>query len=98
MTKGSFMKPADTRILTINGGSSSIKFALFQAGEPLKRGLYGNADRIGFSGTSLTVHDADAKPSASHKLDAADLKSALNFLIDWLEKQIYFKSVKAVGH
>jgi len=27
------MKPADARILTINGGSSSIKFALYQAGE-----------------------------------------------------------------
>ena len=31
------MKPADPRILTINGGSSSIKFALYQMGEPLKR-------------------------------------------------------------
>ena len=26
------MKPANPRILTINGGSSSIKFALFEAG------------------------------------------------------------------
>jgi hypothetical protein len=31
------MKLADPRILTINGGSSSIKFALFEAGEPLRR-------------------------------------------------------------
>ena len=29
------MKPAKPRILTINGGSSSIKFALFEAGAPL---------------------------------------------------------------
>ena len=29
------MEPADPRILTINGGSSSIKFALFEAGDPL---------------------------------------------------------------
>jgi membrane protein DedA with SNARE-associated domain len=34
-------------ILTINGGSSSIKFALYPAGEPLKRGLHGKVDRIG---------------------------------------------------
>ena len=27
------MKPADARILTINGGSSSIKFALYEVGE-----------------------------------------------------------------
>jgi len=33
-------------ILTINSGSSSIKFALYQAGELLKRKLYGKIDRI----------------------------------------------------
>jgi acetate kinase len=85
-------------ILTINGGSSSIKFALYQSGEPLKRGLYGTVDRIGLSGTNLTFHDADGKPSASRKFAAADHKSAANSLMDWLEKQKDFASVKAVGH
>jgi acetate kinase len=98
MMKGSFMNPADTRILTINGGSSSIKFALYQFEEPLKRGQYGKVDRIGLSGTNLTFHDPDGKPSASHKLDAANHKSAANFLIDWLEEQNNFESVRAVGH
>ncbi len=85
-------------VLTINGGSSSIKFALFQVGEPLKHGLSGKVDRIGLSGTNLTFHGADGKPSASRKLDAADHKSAANALIDWLEEQIDFASVKAIGH
>lgn len=31
------MKPANPRIFTINGGSSSIKFALFDVGESLQR-------------------------------------------------------------
>ena len=31
------MKPTNPRILTINGGSSSIKFALFEAGDSLRR-------------------------------------------------------------
>ncbi len=31
MTEESAVKSADPRILTINGGSSSIKFALFEA-------------------------------------------------------------------
>ena len=53
------MKPANPRILTINGGSSSIKFALYQVGKPLKRGLYGKVDRIGLSGTNLTFNDTD---------------------------------------
>jgi acetate kinase len=92
------MKSADAQILTINGGSSSIKFALYAAVNPLQRGLYGTVDRIGLSGTNLKYHAADGQPEASHKLIAADHKSAANALIDWLEKQIDFKSVQGVGH
>ena len=92
------MKPNYSQILTINGGSSSIKFALYEAVKPLKRRLYGTVDRIGLNGTNLTFHDADGKPQASRELIAADHKSAANALIDWLEKQIDFNSVKAVGH
>jgi len=85
-------------ILTINGGSSSIKFAFYQVGEPLKRKLYGKIDRIGLSGTNLVFHDADGKSEVSRKLAAVDHKSAANSLIDWLEKQNGFASVKAIGH
>jgi len=85
-------------ILTINGGSSSIKFALYQAAEPPKRGLYGKVDRIGLSGTNLTFHEAEGKPESTSQLSAADHKSAVNSLIDWLEKQQGFASVQAMGH
>jgi acetate kinase len=30
------MNPADYFILTINGGSSSVKFALYREGQPLR--------------------------------------------------------------
>src|SRR5580700_9332047 len=93
------MKPiSDSSVLTINGGSSSIKFAFYPVKEPLKRGLYGKVDRIGLSGTNLTFHEADGKPAASRKLDAADHKSAANSLLDWLEARPDFASVQAVGH
>ena len=85
-------------VLAINGGSSSIKFALYQVGEALEQRLYGKVDRIGLSGTNLTFHDPDGKPQASRSLAAADHKSAASFLIDWFEGQKAFASVKAVGH
>ena len=44
-------------ILTINAGSSSIKFAFHQNGETLERHLHGKIDRIGSSGTALTFDD-----------------------------------------
>ncbi|MGA8241792.1 MAG: hypothetical protein WB818_14565 [Desulfobacterales bacterium] len=92
------MKPADARILTINGGSSSIKFALYQVVEPLKRGLSGKVDRIGLNGTNLTFHDPASNQQDSRSLAADDHKSAATSLIDWLEEQNQFASVRAMGH
>jgi len=85
-------------ILTINGGSSSIKFALYRVDEPLQRRLYGKVDRIGLSGTNLTFHGPDGKPQPGLGFVASDHKSAANFLIDWLEKRDGFTSIVAVGH
>jgi acetate kinase len=87
-----------TSVLTINGGSSSIKFVLYQTGEPLERTLSGKVDRIGLSGTNLTFHDTTGKPQNSRSIAASDHRSAAKSLIDWLEEQPGFASVRAVGH
>jgi acetate kinase len=92
------MKTDLPRILTINGGSSSIKFALYRVDEPLQRRLYGKVDRIGLSGTNLTFHGPDGKPQPGLDFVASDHKSAANFLIDWLEKRDGFTSIVAAGH
>ncbi len=85
-------------VLTINGGSSSIKFALFQVGEPLERGLSGKVDRIGLIGTNLTFNDPSRKQQHSRNCTVAKHKSAANLLIDWLEKQNGFASIRSIGH
>jgi acetate kinase len=45
------MKPANPRLLTINGGSSSIRFALFKADDSLRRILEGG-DRADWTAVS----------------------------------------------
>jgi acetate kinase len=85
-------------LLTINGGSSSIRFALYDGREPLRRLLDGKVDRVGLSGTSLTFKDAAGQSQDSHTIDASDRHSAVGFLLDWLETQQAVPSVKAVGH
>ncbi len=83
-----------TTILTLNGGSSSIKFALYETGASLERTLHGMVDRIGKRDASLTSggkHD-------TQRIAGADYKSAADSLLDWLEKQEGFASVGAVGH
>ena len=92
------MLPASASILTINGGSSSIRFALFQMGEPLQRRLYGKIDRIGLSGTNLTFSDSTGNQQEGRSIAADDHRSAANSLIDWFQEQDDFASVRAVGH
>ncbi|MHB8853295.1 MAG: acetate/propionate family kinase [Ignavibacteriaceae bacterium] len=92
------LKPTNASVLTINSGSSSIKFALYQIGESLKRMLYGKVDRIGLHGTNLTFNGTTRNEQGSRSIESSDHKSAANFLIDWLEEQNGFSSVKAIGH
>jgi acetate kinase len=92
------MKPANPHILTINGGSSSIRFAVYEASETPQRRLAGKIDRIGSSGTNLIVTDPSGKPQLPRRLTAADHRTAVDFLLDWLEAQPVFASIKAIGH
>jgi acetate kinase len=85
-------------VLTINGGSSSIKFALYQIGGPLKRVLSGKIDRIGLGGTNLTFNGPAKNQPESRSLALSDHKSAADFLIGWLEGREDFNPVKAIGH
>lgn len=85
-------------ILVINGGSSSIKFALYEAGKSPKRILSGHIDRIGRPGATLTFTDPVTHQPSSCSVKVTDQPSAVNLLVDWLEKQTVFESIKAIGH
>jgi acetate kinase len=98
MTEESRMKPAYPIILTLNGGSSSIKFALYQTGERLVRGLCGQVDRIGLSGTKLTFQDPARPQPDSRSLAASDHTSAAKGLLDFLGEQKGSALIGAVGH
>jgi len=85
-------------VLTINGGSSSIKFALYQIGEPMERTLTGKLDRIGLSGTNLTFIDTSNNQQATLDVEILAHSSVAEFLIDWLEQQVGLTHISAVGH
>lgn len=83
-------------VLALNGGSSSIRCAVSVASKTLRRRFDGKIDRIGSSGTNLTVNDATG--TVSHRVAATDHRTATAHLLDWLEAQPLFASVKAAGH
>jgi acetate kinase len=85
-------------VLTINGGSSSIRFALFECGKEPLRLIHGKVDRIGLSGTSMVATDSEGKSLVSRRITVSDHHTAGGCLLEWLETQRAFASVEAVGH
>jgi acetate kinase len=98
MTKASAMKPANPRILTINGGSSSIKFALFETGNPLQRILKGGIERIGMPEAALRVKGLNPADNVSRIVMASDHSVAGGALMDWIEERGGRDALTAVGH
>ena len=92
------MTAARPRILAINGGSSSIRFALYEVGRALERRLHGKIERIGLAGTTLTlVHAGRAAPPGRSDI-ASDGAAAVKVLIDRLEAEGALASLAALGH
>jgi len=92
------MKPANPRILTINGGSSSIKFALFEGGDSLRRILEGEIERIGLPEATLRVKGANQGDNFSRSVTALNHSVAVGALIDWIEERSGSDALTAVGH
>ena len=82
------MKSSIPRILTINGGSSSIRFALFEAGGPLRRILAGRIERIGLPDSRLLVTGLNKADNFSRPMRAPDHTVAVGGLMDWIEEHV----------
>jgi acetate kinase len=88
-------------ILTINAGSSSIKFAAFQlqAGD-LRRAADGHIEGIGETATFF-AHTAEGEKTEfviDNSRGAVGHDLALAAILDWLEQQFAGARVLAVGH
>jgi acetate kinase len=92
------VKPKNPRILTINGGSSSIKFALFEAGDTLRRILDGGIERIGLPEATFRVKGSDQADNFSRSVKAPDHTMAVGLLMDWIEQRSGRDALAAVGH
>ena len=88
-----------TQILSINGGSSSIKFALFEINDSPRRLLGGRLAGIGESRAKLIVRQGDNnKGDINKSVRAPNYASAVNILMDWVEESVGKSGLAAVGH
>ncbi len=92
------MKSTKNILLTINGGSSSIKFALYEMEETLKQFFYGEIENIGTKNAVLNFGDAINNKINTININTVDYDESVNHFIYWLELQERFTSVKAIGH
>lgn len=92
------MKLPISSFLTINGGSSSIKFALFESGVTLKRIFVGKIEGVGQPEGCFTVKGSGVSKNFSRPLVASDHATAVNALIDWLLPQVDHGALTAIGH
>lgn len=92
------MKSAGPLVLTINGGSSSVKFALFELGEFLQRRFGGSIDGIDTAHACLRVEGAEKADNFSRSLPVPDHTVAVDLLLDWIEQRLGGTALAAAGH
>lgn len=89
-------------ILTINAGSSSIKFALFPLIQPLSpvAEVSGQIDGIGTSQTHFVAKDRDGKRIASERVEGEQVShtQAFDFMLRWLTAHEAAWQIAAIGH
>lgn len=92
------MKTTTSHILTINGGSSSIKFSLFETGNQLQRVMDGVIERISLPNADFRMKGVKPSHNFIRTISAPNHKVAVETLMDWIEENIGRNELAAVGH
>jgi len=96
------MQPAEAAshcVLTLNSGSSSLKFAVYRIGPGETAPLFsGIAERIGLSGGRFRVRDAEGVVQIDDSLELPDHDVATTALLNRLEKLLDGHRLDGVGH
>lgn len=90
--------PDSPIILALNGGSSSIRFAVYRLGAVLERQLHGKLERIGQSHPRLSITSMTGDTQEFPCNAATDYPSAAKALLSRLDTQEIFATIFAVGH
>ncbi|MDB6111882.1 MAG: ackA [Pedosphaera sp.] len=84
-------------VLAVNGGSSSLRFALFRPGEPLTRVLTGKFDRVGLPKATLSVTDVATGRKSQRELELRDHAACVPPLWQLLADESEI-SVRVISH
>ena len=85
-------------VLTLNAGSSSLKFALFDGGATPVRVLSGGIDRIGLPEATFTLRKVESQQTEYAGISAPNHVSCLDYLLKRLAEATGAACFRAVGH
>ncbi len=88
--------PQRRYVLTINGGSSSLKFAVFAAAGTVERVLSGRIDRVGRGEARLIVGDGGGREE--RPVAAPDQATAAGLVIERVATDLGLAAIATVGH
>ena len=91
------MNNENSYVLTINAGSSSIKFGVYETND-FSQKLSGKINRIGLNASELIINKTNGKGKSKININATDFHAASVSLIYWLGIQDWFPQIKAIGH
>ena len=85
-------------ILIVNGGSSSIKFALFAVDPTLRIKINGQIERIGTPDAMFSAQESTVESRIEQRVEATDYASAVTLLVNWIDEKHIDETLIAVGH
>jgi acetate kinase len=91
------MATSPTKILTLNSGSSSLKFSIYQIGSEERLFVSGKLARIGLSGGSIEM-SGEGLESFREEVELPDHATAIRVVFEHLEKQKLAGDLSAIGH
>lgn len=92
------MKVDKSCVLAVNGGSSSLKFALYRGHDVTRELIRGGIDRIGSAVTTLSATYSLTRQRDARELGQLDYAGAARVLLDYLEERVGLAAITAVGH
>ena len=98
MTPSQGTSARGSQLITINGGSSTIKVAVFDAGAEPVRLLSGVVERIGSADATFIVKRADGETIARLAIGASDHDEAAERVAEWLAGHVHKTTLRGIGH
>ena len=87
-----------TGVLTLNSGSSSVKYAVYEMGRSERMVLSGSVERIGLRGSRFRMRDAEGRVLVDDEAELPDHDAALATLCDRLKRVSPSQTLDAAGH